>query len=148
MRHRPTEPGIVGLSPTRIILVLHCVTAEKRNVPQCSKRILLSWSWVPRRCACPEKTCLGGIMEYFQEPTLSEESQMCQKNARQLCALARTAQEEALCPATSVPESQRRLKIFEAIYSTTTAFSKVPSNFVSPRKKRCCKGEYFHCSHC
>ena len=33
VRHRPREPGIVGSSPTRIILFFHAVTAEKSHVP-------------------------------------------------------------------------------------------------------------------
>ena len=37
VRHRPREPGIVGSSPTRIILFFHAVTAEKSHVPLCCK---------------------------------------------------------------------------------------------------------------
>ena len=33
IRHRPTELGIVGSSPTRIIWLFHSVTAEKPGVP-------------------------------------------------------------------------------------------------------------------
>ena len=39
IRHRPTEPGIVGLSPTRAILFFHSVTAEKSHVLLCCKPI-------------------------------------------------------------------------------------------------------------
>ena len=39
IRHQPTEPGIVGSSPTRIILFFHSVATEKSHVPLCCKPI-------------------------------------------------------------------------------------------------------------
>ena len=62
IRHRPTEPGIVGSSPTRIILVFQSVTVEKRHVPQCRNKkncVLLQRSVLPR-CACPSENTFGG----------------------------------------------------------------------------------------
>ena len=58
IRHRPTEPGIVGSSPTRIIWLFHSVTAEKPCAPTAKAAEMAGSSGhteipdSPKRCLC------------------------------------------------------------------------------------------------
>ena len=131
MRHRPTQPGIVGLSPTRITLIFDSVTVKKPHVLQCSqKKFALLRCSVPPRCVCPsENNCGGGPWRISQSSKVKCVRKMLL--GRHLGEMARRQLRKRQLRKRKVKGAFKAefcpLKGAFATYNITTAFSKVPS---------------------
>ena len=141
IRHRPTETRVLPGSYQSFILWLSRNPTSYSVVKKVRPLAVLS----PSPLCLPQWKHLWGVpVENFPVPTLFEQSQMCQKKKRPGDSSGRGgcprktkgAQKIEFCP----------LKNVFAIYSTTTAFAKVPSKKFFQAKKTPLEGRIFSSS--